>query len=391
MRTLAGQAHDAPPSGPSPVPDVEPSATAAVWRSRTSLQVLAITAVIVMTRYAAPLLLPIVLSMMLFYMLDPVVDRLEQWHVPRFLASLVVVLGVVVAVTAGAASLWPQIDSVLTKVPQGAAHLRQTLRENRKVQGDTALERIQQAARAVDTAAAEATKSPAPITNPGVTRVEVVDQPWRMSDLLWTGGLGVVGIGGQAVTVLFLTIFLLYEDDHFKRVLVAQMASMNNQRITVRILNDIAKQIERFIWVQVLTSAAVGVATWLVLWWLGIDEPAVWGVFAGLLNIVPYFGPLVVTAGLTIVGYLQFGTLEQTAIVAGAALAITTIEGMFLTPHLLSRAASLNHVAMFIAIAFWSWAWGVPGMLLAVPMLMVFKAVCDHVDGLQGLGQFVGQ
>jgi predicted PurR-regulated permease PerM len=182
-----------------------------------------------------------------------------------------------------------------------------------------------------------------------------------VSDLLWTGGLGVVGIGGQAVTVLLLTIFLLYEDDRFKRVLVAQMQSMNNQRITVRILNDIAKQIERFIWVQVLTSAAVGVSQpGSVLWWLGIDEPAVWGVFAGLLNIVPYFGPLVVTAGLTIVGYLQFGTLEQTAIVAGAALAITTIEGMFLTPHLLSRAASLNHVAMFIAIAFWSWAWGVP-------------------------------
>src|SRR6185369_18079858 len=81
---------------------------------------------------------------------------------------------------------------------------------------------------------------------------------------------------------------------------------------------------------------------------------------------------------------------EQTAIVAGAALAITTIEGMFLTPHLLSRAGSLNHVAMFIAIAFWSWAWGVPGMLLAVPMLMVFKAVCDHVEGLQGIADLLG-
>src|SRR4030095_6124870 len=206
-----------------------------------------------------------------------------------------------------------------------------------------------------------------------------------------TGGLGALGILGQGVTVLFLTIFLLYEDDSFKRKLVAQMESQDNKRITVRILNDIASQIQRFIWVQALTSVAVAVATWLALWWIGIAEPVVWGVLAGVLNVVPYFGPLIVTSGLAIVGYLQFGTFQMAALVAGVALTITTIDGMFLTPHLLSRAASLNHVAIFLAIAFWSWAWGVPGMLLAVPMLMVLKAVCDHVDGLKRIGQFVGR
>jgi predicted PurR-regulated permease PerM len=208
--------------------------------------------------------------------------------------------------------------------------------------------------------------------------------------MLWTGGIGALGLLGQGVTVLFLTIFLLYEDDSFKRKLVAQMESQNSKRITVRILNDIAAQIERFIWVQALTSAAVAVATWLALWWLGIAEPMVWGVLAGVLNIVPYFGPLIVTAGLAIVAFLQFGTIEMAALIAGVALAITTIEGVFLTPHMLSRAAALNHVAIFVAIAFWSWAWGVPGMLLAAPMLMVVKAICDHVDGLKAVGMVRG-
>jgi predicted PurR-regulated permease PerM len=184
-----------------------------------------------------------------------------------------------------------------------------------------------------------------------------------------------------------MTIFLLYEDDSFKRKLVAQMETRNRKRITVHILNDIAGQIERFIWVQALTSVAVAFATWVALWWLGIAEPRVWGVLAGVLKKVPYF----VTAGLAIVGYLQFGTFEMAGLVAGVALLITTLEGMFLTPHLLSRAASLNHVAIFVALAFWSWAWGVPGMLLAVPMLMVMKAICDHVEGLQGIGAFLGQ
>jgi predicted PurR-regulated permease PerM len=371
----------------SPVPDVErPWRT--LWSSRTSVHVLAVCGVVVMMRFAAPLLLPIVLSVMLFYMLDPVVDRLQQWHLPRLLGSVIVVLALLGALGAGATVLWPQIDSVLMKVPEGTEQLRRTFRQQRRVQGDSALERIQAAAQAVDSAAAEAGAPAA--KSPGVTRVEI-QQPWRVSDMLWTGGLGAIGIAGQGVTVLFLTIFLLYEDDSFKRKLVAQMETHNSKRITVRILNDIAKQIERFIWVQALTSVTVALTTWLALWWLGIAEPAVWGVLAGVLNVVPYFGPLIVTAGLAIVGFLQFGTIEMAALVAGVALAITTFEGMILTPLLLSRAASLNHVAIFLAIAFWSWAWGVPGMLLAVPMLMVLKAVCDHVEGLKGVGRFVGQ
>jgi predicted PurR-regulated permease PerM len=384
-RRVETRPDSAPPAAAS-TPDAE-RPLRPFWGSRTSLHVLAVCGVVVMMRFAAPLLLPVVLSIMLFYMLDPVVDWLGRWRVPRLLGSMAVVFGLVGMLAAGVTLLWPQIDSVLTKVPEGAERLRSTFRQQRRVQGDSALERIQAAAQAVDSAAAEATPA---AKSPGVTRVEV-EQPWRLSDRLWTGGLGMLGILGQGVTVLFLTIFLLHEDDSFKRKLVAQMESHNSKRITVQILNDIARQIERFIWVQVLTSAAVAVATWLALSWLGIAEPMVWGVVAGVLNVVPYFGPLIVTAGLAIVGYLQFGTLQTAALVAGAALAITTIEGMLLTPHLLSRTASLNHVAIFVAIAFWSWAWGVPGMLLAVPMLMVLKAVCDHVEGLKGIGRFVGQ
>ena len=385
MPRLAGSSRQE--IAPEPVSDSERPARS-LWNSRNSMHVIAACGVIVMIRFTAPLLMPIVLSVMLFYMLDPIVDWLERWHLPRLLATMLVVFALIGALGAGFTFLWPQIDSVLMKVPEGTDQLRRTFRQQKRVQGDSTLERIQAAARAVDSAAAEAGTPAA--KNPGVTRVEI-EQPWRVSNMLWTGGIGALGILGQGVTVLFLTIFLLYEDDSFKRKLIAEMETRNNKRVTVHILNDIATQIGRFIWVQASTSLAVAIATWLALWWIGVAEPMVWGVLAGVLNVVPYFGPLIVTAGLAIVGFLQFGTIEMAALVAGVALAITTIEGMFLTPHLLSRAASLNHVAIFVAIAFWSWAWGVPGMLLAVPMLMVFKAVCDHVDGLKGIGRFVGQ
>jgi len=352
------------------------------------VRILAACAAVALLRYASPVLLPIVLSVLLFYMLDPIVDRIERWRVPRAVGSAVVVLGLVGAMGTTGALLWPQVDSVLTKIPEGAAKLRTTFRQNRGARDDSTLKKVQAAAKALDSAAAEAGRSGA--GSSGVMPVEVRESA-PVSSMLWTGGVGLLGIVGQAITILFLTIFLLYENDSFKRKLVAQMETKGSKRVTVHILNDIARQIESFIWVQAITSTAVAVVTALVLWRLGVEEPAVWGLIAGVMNIVPYFGPLVVTVVLAGVAFLQFGTLEMAALVAGVALAITTFEGMFLTPHLLSRAASLNHVAIFLAIAFWSWAWGIPGMLLAVPMLMAMKAVCDNVEGLKAIGEFLAE
>ena len=134
----------------------------------------------------------------------------------------------------------------------------------------------------------------------------------------------------------------------------------------------------------------MAVATGLSLWALGLEQAALWGLLAGVFNSIPYYGPLLVTGGLALVGFLQFGTIGMTAGIAGVALLITTLEGLLLTPTLLSRAASMNQVAVFAGLLFWSWAWGVWGLLLAVPMMMVIKAVCDHVEPLQPVGHLLG-
>jgi predicted PurR-regulated permease PerM len=117
----------------------------------------------------------------------------------------------------------------------------------------------------------------------------------------------------------------------------------------------------------------------------------VWGLLAGVFNSIPYFGPIIVTGGLTVVAFLQFGTFTMALAVAGIALAITAAEGWLLTPTLLSRAANMNQVAVFVGLIFWSWIWGIWGTLLAVPMLMVVKSVCDHIEDLQPVGQFLGE
>lgn len=361
-----------------------PASRSLAW----SVHLLAACAVVGVLHVARPVLVPIVLAVFLFYALDPVVDRLEQWHLPRALGAIAVVVLVLGGAAAGLVALWPQADAVITRIPNAADELRRTLREARTSGSvDSALRKVQAAAKAIDAAAAEGVEPAAPPR--GTLRVEVAG-PWRVSDMLWTGGMGALGLFGQAISILFLTIFLLIEDDAFKRKLVQRMSTRGEKRVTVEILNDIAGQVERFIWVQATTSLGVAVVTAAGLWALGVDQPVVWGLFAGLMNLVPYFGPLIVTLVLTGVAFLQFGTLSQAALVSGMTLLVTTLEGNLITPHLLSRAASLNLVAIFVGITFWSWVWGVVGMLLAVPILMAIKVTCDRVDGLQGIAEFIG-
>ena len=350
-------------------------------------RIIAAATVVGLLYVGRPVLLPIVLSVFLFYALDPLVDRLESWRVPRGAGFGAGSRSGGGRLAAGAVALWPQFETVVTRVPEAARQLNRTLRTARAgTSGDSAFTKVQEAVKAIDEAAAAS--STAPSLPRGTLRVEVADT-WRVSDALWAGSLGMVGLMGQTVSVLFLTIFLLVEDDAFKRKLVRRMESIGSKRVTVQVLKDVARQIEQFLWVQALTSAGVAVVTGFGLWWMGVENPAIWGVFAGLMNLVPFFGPLIVTVVVGAVAFLQFGSLREASLVAGMTIVITTLEGNFITPQLLSRTSSLNLVAMFVAIAFWSWVWGVAGMLLAVPILMAVKVVCDRVEGGEALAEFL--
>jgi len=277
---------------------------------------------------------------------------------------------------------------VVEELPEAAAKVRTRWAVNIHHE-PTAIDKVQDAARAIDDAAAAATvPDPAP---KGVARVRIEEPVFRTSDYLLWSSVGAVSLIGQAALVLLLAFFLLVYDDLFKRKLVENGPTLGRKRITVQILNDIASQIERYLLVQIFTSVVVGVATGLALWAIGLANPWVWAVAAGVFNIVPYFGPLIVAAALGIVGYLQFETIGMALAVSGIAMLITTIEGFWLTPSLLGKVAEMNRIAIFAGIMFWSWLWGVPGMLLAIPMLMVTKVVCDRVDGLQPIGNMLGE
>jgi predicted PurR-regulated permease PerM len=343
---------------------------------------ISVAIVILLLQFMQPVLLPLVLAGLLFYALDRPVDWLQKQRVPRAIGAAAMMLMVISSCGALAYSLQGQALTVIDQLPTGARRLAAVLRKQPGGEPG-AVEKVQQAADALQEAEKRATR-------PGVTRVQI-EEKFQASTFVWSTSVGLASAANQVVMVLFLTYFMLLSDELFKRKLVEIVGTLSQKKATVNVLEDIAGQIEQFLLLQILTSAAVAVATGAALWAMGLQQAALWGLLAGIFNSIPYYGPLLVTAGLSTVGFLQFGTIGMTVAVAGVSLFITTLEGFVLTPTLVSRASSMNQVAVFGGLLFWSWVWGIWGMLLAVPMTMVIKVICDHVEPLQPVGHLLGE
>src|SRR4051794_9434849 len=364
-----------------------------------ALTVMAALAVMLVLQYAQSVLVPIVLGVLISYGLAPFVGALNRLRIPRAFGAAVAVTLLVGGLGLGIYTLSDQAMAIVTDIPTAAQRIRDRLRSHRTNSGG-ALEKVQRAATEIDRAAQEASTPSAAERelaaterkNTGVQKVEVVQPPFRASDYLWSGGVGLLGFSGQFVLVLFLVYFFLVTGDLYKRKLVKiGGTTLSEKKITVQILDDINLQIESFMRVQVFTSLVVAVATGISLWWLGVDHPIIWGILSGIFNSIPYLGPIIVTAGLGVVSFMQFDDLLRTAYVCGVAFAITSLEGFLLTPMMMSRAAQMNPVAIFVGLLFWSWIWGIWGTILAVPMMMMIKAVCDHVEDLQPVGELLGE
>lgn len=377
------------PHGASSDTPLQPSQPPALAVRNASLLVLAVLASIAMLRWASPVVIPVLLGVLFSYALSPLTDRLERWRLPRALAAALVILSVLGGVSATVWSLADDAVELLEALPESASKLRLALRP-RPGEPEGSIEKVQKAAEQLERAAQETGATVVAVPR-GVTRVQIERPRFNVKDYLWPGTLGLLGLIGQTVVICFITYFLLAAGNAFRRKLVRIAgATFAQRKITVRVLDQIAQQIQAYLMVQMYTSAAVGVAIWLVFWWIGLEQAAVWGVMAAVLNLVPYIGAIALTGGAALAGFVQFGTLEMALLIGAAAFVIQSLEGYVLTPWLTRRASRMSPVVIFVSVLAWGWLWGVPGMLLAIPIMMAIKAVGDHVEDLRPLGEFLG-
>lgn len=351
-----------------------------------SLVVLAGLGCVFLLHWAKAIFIPVMVSLLFSYALSPVVNWFEIKKIPRWLSAGVLLLLILGSGGATAYALSDEAAKLVEALPAAASKLAQNMKAT-SAKAPSTLETMQKAASQIEQATQDTNTS----ATRGAVRV-VVDAPrLNLRDYLWTGTLGLIALLGQATAVIFLTYFLMISGDTFRRKLLKLAGPrLSSKKVTLQALHEITDQIRRYLQMQLLTSVLVGVLTGLALWFIGLENSAAWGVLAGVLNLVPYLGSLAITGASALVGFLQFGNLSMALVVGGASLLIHAVIGNLLTPWLTSRTSQLSPVAVFVGLLAWGWLWGVWGLLLGVPILMIVKAVCDRVDDLKPIGEFLG-
>jgi len=389
FESTANPQRSAPPASDA-TPPPRPARTA-VDAQGLALVILATIAVVFALEWAQSFFIPVLLGILLAYTLNPLVEWLEQIRIHRVAGASLVIMAVVCALVFGTYSLRGQMLTVIEQLPEVASQLSTNLAKLGKGQLDT-MQKVQTAASQLEQAASQATGIPSTPKKPA-TRV-VIDDPsaFKMGNFLWAGSMGAVGYVVQATMVLFLVFFLLLSGDTYKRKLVRLTGpSLSSKKITVQILSDINHSIQRYMFMLLITNILVALLAWMAFHWIGLDNAGAWAVAAGLLHIIPYLGPGLIAIATGMVALMQFDSFTMALLVAGAWLVIAITVGTFVTTWMTGRIARMNSAAVFISLLFWGWLWGIWGMLLSVPIIVIVKVVSEHVEPLQPMAELLGE
>jgi predicted PurR-regulated permease PerM len=353
-----------------------------------SLVVIAVLLGLFALRWADAVFVPLMMGVMLSYALTPAVDLLGRWHLPRPLGAALLLLTILCSVGWATYTLRDDADTLIESLP-GAARKLKELSQGRRNQPESNIEKLQKAASQLEQATRDA---PLPLSGSGgISRVQIERPVFSIKDYMLVGGLRLAEMAAQFTITCFIAYFLLCAGDRFRRKLVRIAGpTFARRRITVQALDEIAQQIQRYLVVQLLASAGVGLATAAAFWLIGMKHAVVWGVAAAVLNLIPYLGSIALCGASAVVAFTQFGTIGQALLVAGVSVALHVVSGHLVAPWLIGRTSRLSAVVVFVGVLGWGWLWGVWGLLLGAPILMAIKAVCDRIDDLKPIGELLG-
>jgi predicted PurR-regulated permease PerM len=323
--------------------------------------------------YGKEILLPIALAFMLTLTLSPVVRYLAKYRIPEVLSALVIVVGVVGGSAAGIYYLSGPVSGWIDGAPQLGRQIRLKI----------------EAMRGPMDAAVTASKQVEEMTSgkddPTVQKV-VVQQP----GLLARAAGGAVSLGSTAGITIVLLFFLLSSGRLFYEKLVRILPTLTEKKRAIRIVYTVEEEVSAYLLTITAINVGLGVVIAALMWASGMPNPILWGVMSTALNFIPYVGALVGVCVVAVVALVSFDTPSTALFPPALYFLCTVLEGQFITPALLGRRLEMNTVAVFLAVAIWGWLWGVLGALMAVPILVSLRVMCDHIESLSSLGEFLG-
>jgi predicted PurR-regulated permease PerM len=329
--------------------------------------------------FARPVILPVFLACVAAVTLKPLIRWLSYCHIPTALSAAVVLGLLVSAIGIGFYQLGRPALAWMNDAPQHMTDLRQ--RVQRLLPPGS---RFSEAAAAVSNlGATEAEKKEEQKIAP---TVQLKDNHGPTSLINWTG-VFLAGVG-ETLVLLYL---LLASGDLFLQKLVRVMPTLHDKKSAVEISHEIQQNISNYLFSVSLINLGLGLVVSSGLYFMGVPNAAMWGLFVAVLNFVPYFGPVAGVIVLAIVGLLTFDTLGKGMLPASWYLLLHLLEANLVTPVLLGRRFTLNPVVIFVSLIFWTWLWGVPGALLSVPILVSIKVVCDRVPALSSVSELLSR
>jgi predicted PurR-regulated permease PerM len=359
-----------------------------------SLGILATVAFVFALQWAKNFFVPLLLGIFIAYTLSPVVRWLERWHIKRAIGATLVSAAILAGMALTIQRVQGEFFNIIDELPSLTHKVTRLIMQASDGQPST-IQQVQAAAAEIEQAAANASGSdarraaqqrrPAPANVPGGSN-------FRVMDWLLAGSVGLASFISQATMVVFLVFFLLLAGDTFKRKLVKLTGpSLTRKKVTVHILEDINTSIQNYMFMLLVTNVLLALLMWGVLRMVGLENAGAWAIFAGVAHVMPYFGPLLITLATGLVAFLQFESLRMVILVAGASLAIATLVGMVVTTWMTGKIAKMNPAAVFVSLLFWGWLWGMWGLLLGVPVVVVVKVVAERVEGMEVVAELLGE
>ena len=316
-------------------------------------------------------LLPVSLAFLFALVLSPVVRTLKRQGIPEWMTAILLVIALGSGIAGGIYYLSGPISEWIDDAPTIGREVRSKFAELREP-----VEAVAEATEQVE----EATEA----GDPDAQRV-VLSEP----GLLSRAASGAPEVAAQIGVTLVLLLFLLSSGDMFYEKLVKTLPTLSDRKLGVRIARTVEREVSRYLFTITLINAGLGVAIGTGMFLIGMPSPVLWGVVATFLNFIPYIGALIGVTIVALIGVITYDTIWMALVPPLVYLSLTMIEGQIVTPLILGRRLEMNPVAIFLAIAFWGWLWGIVGALMAVPLLLIVKVFADHVEGLGALGEFL--
>lgn len=323
---------------------------------------------------AADILLPVVTAIMLKLLLQPLVRVAERLRLPRAVGAVVALVLLIgcaaglLSALAGPASDWAgRLPKALPRVQEQLAFLR------------TPIDGLKDLLHQAEVLA----------VGPDGDVAATASPPLRSPNLVGVLFSGTTALAATVFTTLIVLFYLLLYGETFLRRVVEILPRFASKRQAVEISLRIEQDISAYLVTVTLLNAMVGIATGAVMWVCGVDDPLLWGTIAFMLNYVPIIGPLGGIVLFTAAGVVSLGVTWSALLPVGLYFLIHVVEGEFATPLVLARRFTINPVAVVLALVFWFWLWGMPGAILAVPMLVITKIICDALTPLRAFGHFL--